>query len=181
MIKQPLTTPWLTPHARSASASISGELSYCALAGGNDVSALMTWRWNRSAVPEMSEYEYLPIELDFGGAVTMTLTMAAVIKPRVEHGSMLHEGVLWWVIEDSINGDDWYPLTAGVLTPRNVRDVKRISSPLGLLCRLGVRGVVGGGRVGWQEWPICEERSCSFKHDEFTITQARFDAAVRSI
>lgn len=145
------------------------------------VSSLLTWRWDLAAVPQRRDYSFVAVELDLTSAVTMMVTMAADMPPRREEGQVFHEGALFWQIEDTIDGEDWYQVIESSLGPRSSKQVRRISSPLGLRARLGIRAVVGTGSTHLREWKLCQNTECSFDHAALCVTRARCSVAVRTI
>lgn len=144
------------------------------------MSSMLKWAWSVQNLPPLNDYTYIPIKLDLTAAVTLIATIAADPGPRAAQERDWHERALWWIIQDTINGHDWYSVASGALTPYPNQQVVRVSSPLGLHARLGVCAVVATVRPGYS-WSRCEGKQCDANHAEFAAERVRFDVAVRTI
>lgn len=147
-----------------------------------EVAPLLTWRGGRDEVPRLPDYRYVPIPLDLSAAVTMTATIVAELTPRkAQSERSWHEAALLWLVQDTLDDENWHDLAVRSVGPATPKGIIRVSSPLGLRARLGVRVVIGGVAPGFG-YALCDE-PCgqAYDHDAFRVSNVRFDVAIRTI
>lgn len=135
-------------------------------------------------MPRLLDYGYVPIPLDLSAAVTMTATIVAELPPRETHAeNSWHQSGLFWLLQDTLDDENWHDLMEfRCLNPGSSKGIVRLSSPLGLRGRLGLKVVIGG-RASTPGYEFCDDDPCrrGFDHDAFPVRNVRFDVAIRTI
>jgi hypothetical protein len=108
------------------------------------VNALLTWE-HRVASLDSDDWVLVPVDLELAGAVTLVASASGKLAGHQRYNNpppfSFGYGISW-VIQDSLTGDDWHWLTGGLLVSSEAHQIRRISSPIGISARIGLKSYV---------------------------------------